>query len=223
MKALIGIALAAVLAIPSYAEAKPRKINCGWPHPDAACSVTPPVAPVTPAPVTPAPAKDIFSGLLQFQGQVVADLQQADNTQAAVINPATGAAWDPFSHMCLAGVPASGTQGQPGYIPASPGLIAWVEGLAPLATSAVPPLPANPSAATLAVHARLLIMAAEGDANSLLNQINSGGVPQSLRIACGSLINDGVNQVGTIGMQAAAFEALLGKYVMPILAANRHS
>ena len=197
------------LMLAGHAQAKAR-VTCtpgflGCPPVHAA-----PLPPV-PSPVGPAQPKDIFSGLLQLQGQVVEDLQQADTTQAAVLNPTTGAAWDPFSHMCLAGTAAFGTVGQAGYIPASPGLIAWVQGLAPMAVSSVPPLPENPSAATLAVHARLLVMAAEGDANSLLNQINSGGVPVSLRIACGALINDGVNQVATIAGQAAAFEALLAQ------------
>ncbi len=217
----IAVATLLVAAAATTADAKVHRTAATCTPGFLGCPPASPVAPVTPAPGTSAPAKDIFSGLLQFQAQVVADLQQADATQAAVLNPATGASWDPFSHMCLAGVPASGTQGQPGYIPASAGLIAWVQGLSPMAVSAVPPLPDNPSAATLAVHARLLIMAAEGDASSLLNQINAGGVPQSLRIACGSLINDGVNQVATITNQVAAFDLLLAKYVLPIVAASK--
>ena len=175
---------------------------------------------VTPAPANAAP-KDIFSGLLQFQGDVVAGLQQADTTQAAPINAATGASWNPTAHMCLAGVPQIGTQGQPGYVPASAGLIAWVQGLAPLAASSVPPLPADPSPATLAVYADNQLSAAEGTVNGLLNQINSGGVPTSLQLSCGGFINHVGNEVMTATAQVAGFEALLAKYVMPVVAAHK--
>lgn len=88
---LIALIATSALASPAFAAHKAR-INCGWPHPDAACHATPPVAPASVTPASTPPAKDIFSGLLQFQGDVVAGLQQADTTEAAPINPATGAA-----------------------------------------------------------------------------------------------------------------------------------
>ena len=222
--AVLAVFLSPMSAIAAVGHHVPHHVglNCGFPHPDAGCSAVAPVSPApVPSPTGPATPKDVFSGLLQFQGQVVADLQQADTTQAMPINPATGAAWNPYAHECLAGTPAVGTIGQPGYVPATQGLIAWVQGLAPLAASTVPPLPANPSAATIAVHADDVIMAAEGTANSLLTQINTGGVPSDLQIACGSMINHVSTEVMTATAQVSAFTALLAKYVMPLVAAEK--
>lgn len=222
MKALIGLALAVALATPASAAVHHNmRINCGWPHPDAACSVTPPARPSTPSsPSSPSssdPLQNILSGLLNQKTEVVADLNQALTTQAAVINPATSAAWDPYSVMCLNGIPAVGTPGQPGYVPATPGLIAWVSGLQAPAVASVPPLPDNPSAATLAVHARLIIIAAQSDVGTVLNQINTTGIPSNLKLACGSLINDSVTQTQNMLTQGAAFAALLAKFV-PLVA-----
>lgn len=64
-------------------------------------------------------------------------------------------------------------------------------------------------------------MAAQGTVNGLLNQINTGGVPTSLQIACGSMINHVSTEVVTAAGQVAAFEALLARYVMPVVAAHK--
>lgn len=196
------------------------------------------VAPATAASsLTGDPLKDILNQILNVQGKVVSDLNQALTTQASVINPSTGSAWDPFSVMCLSGIPAIGTEGQPGFVSATPGLIAWVQGLTAPAVSAVPPLPgpksaacvadmaatptpasdpaacASPSAATLAVHARLLIMAANSDVATVLTQVNTTGIPSNLKRACGSLINDATTQTNTLISQGTAFAALLAQFV----------
>jgi hypothetical protein len=222
-----AIALAAVLALPTYAEAKPRKINCGWPHPDAACSVTPPVAPVTPSPVSPATAtlstQDVFSGLLGLQAEVVAGVQQADATQAAVLNPATSSAWEAAIHICLTGMPTIGAAGQPGYIPGNSGLIGWVQGLTAPSVAAIPPLPADPSPATLATHAQIIIDAAMFDVNNVVTQINAGGFPKYLEADCGGVLAHAQANINTIAGQVAGFDALLARYVMPVLAAHKHS
>jgi hypothetical protein len=232
MKRLLLGALALVLAgggvyAADLAHARHRhidKINCGWPHPDPACTVNPTPSPAPPPePVVSPSTSDIISALINFQGEVIADLVQADATQAAVLNPATGAAWDPFSHMCLAGVPAIGAPGQPGYVPASPGLIRWIQGLQAPTVASVPPLPASPSAATLAVHARILIIAAASDVSSLATQIDNGGFPASIRLACGSVVNDTVNQAAGIVGQVAVFDATLAKFLPAGLMAKAHA
>ena len=215
MKALLGLALAAAMATPASAAVHHNmRINCGWPHPDPACHATPPARPSNPStPSSSDPLQNILNGLLNQKAEAVTDLNQALTTQASVINPSTGAAWDPYSVMCLGGIPAVGTQGQPGYVPATPGLIAWIQGLQAPAVSSVPPLPPNPSVATIAVHARLLIMAAQSDVGTVLNQINTTGIPSNLKLACGSLINDSVTQTQNMLTQGAAFAALLAKFV----------
>jgi hypothetical protein len=244
MIALAALAIAS--AGPAYAAPHHRALQCGFPHPDPGCRapVVPPVH-VTPSPVvapTNATPKDIFSGLLTFQADVVANLQQADTYEAAPINAATGMAWNPTAHQCLTGMPGQGTAGQPGYVAPSQGLIAWVQGLAPLAASTIPPLPgptsavcladqaatpnpastpldcANPSPATIAVYADNQFGAAEGTVQSLLNQITSGGVPSDLKLSCGAMINHVGDQIITATNQVAAFELLLAKYVMPLVA-----
>lgn len=163
--------------------------------------------------VTGDPLKDILTTALNKRDQIVGDLNQALTTQAAVINPATGSAWDPYSVMCLSGIPAVGTQGQPGFVAATPGLIAWFQGLTAPAVGGVPALPDSPSAATLAVHARLILMAANSDVGAVLNQINTTGIPSNLKLACGAVINDTVTQGQNIVNQGAAFAALLAKFV----------
>ena len=110
MKSIVLTAvIAAALAIPSYAQAKPRKINCGWPHPDAACFVTPPASPVTPAP-SPSPAipaapgspqeiQGVLQALVEVQTQFVQDVADADLRAAQVIPPAAGPI-DLIAHTC---------------------------------------------------------------------------------------------------------------------------
>ena len=222
MKALVGLALAVAMATPSYAAVHHNmRINCGWPHPDPACHATPPSRPAQPSNTSTSsssdPLQNILNGLLNQKPEAIANLNQALTTQAGVINTATGASWDPYSVMCLGGIPAVGTQGQPGYVPATPGLIAWIQGLQAPAVASVPPLPPNPSAATIAVHARLLVMAAQSDVGTVLNQINTTGIPSNLKLACGSLINDSVTQTQNMLTQGAAFAALLAKFV-PLIA-----
>jgi hypothetical protein len=215
-------------------------------------NATPVPAPV-PTPSGPVPAKDIFSGLLQIQPAAVAALVQADTYEASPLNAATGAATNVYAHECLAGMPAIGTPGQTGYIPAAPGLIAWVKGLSPLAASTVPPLPGpnsamcladkaaspNPastaldctaaSPATIAVFADNQLMAAEGTVNTILTTINAGGIQAlttngqaaMLDVSCGAMINHVSNEIITATAQATAFEALIAKYVMPLMAAEK--
>lgn len=224
MKALIGLAVAVVLATPASAAVHHKmRINCGWPNPDAACHTPAPLPVPRPVPVsnTVPSTQDIFSGLLNFQSEVVAGLQQADTTQAAVLNSATGAAWEPDIHICLTGMPAIGTPGQPGYIPGNGGLIGWVQGLTAPSVAAIPPLPANPSPATVAVHAQIVIDAAMFDVNNVVTQINAGGFPKYLEGDCGGVLAHAQANINTIAGQVAAFNALLGKYVMPVLAAHR--
>lgn len=257
MKILLAILLSTTLIPIGYANADTGKHRRGTCTPGfLGC---PSVAPISPSPspapsvVTPAAPKDIFSGLLTWQGDVVAGLVQADTYEAAPINSATGAATNIYAHECLVGMPAVGTAGQAGYVPAAPGLIAWVKGLAPLAASTVPPLPGpqsaacladmaatpaptstpldcvSPSPATLAVFADNQLMGAEGAVSSLMTLINAGGItalttngqPAQLDVSCGAMINHVSNEIITAGAQAVAFEALLAKYVMPIVAAHK--
>lgn len=226
----IVLALAAVMATPSYAAVHHHaRINCGWPHPDAACHAPIPTpAPLPPSRPTPSPisnatlsTQDIFSGLLNLQAEVVAGLQQADTTQAGVINAATGVAWEPSIHICLTGMPAIGTPGQPGYVPGNSGLIGFVQGLTAPSVAAVPPLPANPSPATLATHAQIVIDAAMFDVNTVVTQINTGGFPQYLEADCGGVLAHAQANINTIAGQVAGFDALLSKYVLPVVAAHR--
>lgn len=223
---LAALSLAALLA-PGGSQAVAKAHGCipfpqcqgGWkPSPKPAPAPAPIPSPSGAVPST----GDIIGGITQFQAQVVADLQQADDTQAAPLNAATGAAWNPPVHMCLAGLPASGTPDQPGYIPPSIGLIAWIQGLNPVSsTETVPPLPANPSAATLAVNAANKLLAAQGDVNNLVNQITSGGFPPGLLRSCGGLLNAAANEFATIGNQVLVIDAMLAKYVMPVVAAEK--
>lgn len=213
---LIGVAVAALSVLP--ASAHPRAM------PSPFTPFTPPHHATPTPPVRPTPASNgikagdtasIISALINAKGQVVSDLQQAD-TLASTINSATGSSWDAFSHMCLAGIPAVGTPGQPGYVPATPGLIAWVSGLQAPTIAGVPPMPANPSAATVFVHARLLVMAAQTDVSSVVTMLQTQGVPSSLKLACGSLINDVSTQAMQAAGQLAAFDALLVKFAAPM-------
>lgn len=224
-------------------------LNCGFPHPDAGCSASAPSASVTPAPAPSAPAapRDIFSGLLTFQSDIVAHLQQADMYEAAPLNPATNAAYNPTAHECLAGMPGQGTVGQPGYIAPSIGLIAWVNGLQPLAGASVPPLPGPTSAlcladkaatpnpgntaldctpaspATLAVYADNQAAAALSRVNSLTSQVASGNFPgfSDIKQSCGGMLQHVQEEVGQATTDVAAFTALVGKYVLPVVAAHK--
>ena len=215
MKALIGLALAAAMATPASAAVNHHaRINCGWPYPDAACHGTVPTPPARPTPIKAGDTESIISALINDKDKVVADLQQAD-ALASSINSATGSSWDAYSHMCLAGIPAIGTPGQPGYVPATPGLIAWVSGLQAPSIAAVPPMPPNPSVATIFVHARLLVMAAQTDVSSVVTMLQTTGVPSNLKLACGSLINDVSTQAMQTAGQLAAFDALLVKFAAP--------
>ena len=226
MKLLIGIAFAAALALPAgAAHARARAPHCGWPHPDAGCHTPLP----TPAPLPPIrPVSDIvpntqniFDGLLNLQPEVVAGFQQADATQAGVLNPATGSAWEAAIHICLTGMPAIGTPGQNGYIPGNGGLIGFVQGLTAPSVAAIPPLPANPSPATLATHAQIIIDAAMFDVNNVVSTINSGGFPKYLETDCGGVLAHANANLTTIAGQVAGFDALLSKYVIPVMAAHR--
>lgn len=224
--ALIALAAVAALSTPAMASTHHTRMNCGWPHPDPACFATPPVRPApTPASTTPATpsTQDIFSGLLNFQQEVITGLQQADTTQAAVLNPVTGAAWEPDIHICLNGMPAVGTPGQPGYIPGNTGLIGWVQSLTAPSVAAIPPLPANPSPATVAVHVQIIADAALYDVNNVVSQINAGGFPKFLQTDCGGVLAHVQANINTVVGQVAAFDALLAKYVMPVVAAHKHS
>lgn len=222
------IALTAALALTSWhadAAVKRHRVSATCTPGFLSC---PPAKPaVAPAPIpVPAPVaaatpstQDIFSGLLNLKDQVLADLQQADATQAAVLNPATSSAWEAAIHICLTGMPTMGTPGQPGYIPGNGGLIGWVQGLTAPSVAAVPPLPDNPSPATKAVHAQILIDAAMYDVNNVVNQINSGGFPKFLETDCGGVLAHIQGNINTIAGQVAVFDALLAKYVMPVVAA----
>jgi hypothetical protein len=228
MKAIIGIALAAVLAIPASAEAKPRKLNCGFPHPDAACSVTPPVAPVTPSPTTapvvadPTDTNGIIGALINVKGQFVSDLT-AVATMSATPNAVTGESWDPTALWCLNGTPAVGTAGQPGFVPAYPGLIAWVNGLSlPVAmTNPVPPVPTGGGIAANAEEAWLQAVALQEASvpivNGIVAQLNSMGPPESVMNPCGALIQNRIqtvqNAVTTGASQLALFNSVLIKYL----------
>lgn len=159
------------------------------------------------------PLQTVLTNIFGIKQKVIDDLNQALTTQAGVINPATNAAWDPLAVMCLNGVPMQGTEGQPGYVPAQQGLIAWLTGLPAPAASAVPPLPTSPSAATLAVHARLLLIAANADVTTVVSNVNSQGIPTNLRASCGSLLQDTVTQALDVGKQGVALAGLLGKFI----------
>lgn len=205
-----------VLGAMSFAHAQTHPTTVGHPFglgTKAKTASAPSASVVSSSGLTGDPLKDILNHLLNAQSKVVSDLNQALTTQASVINPTTGSAWDPFSVMCLSGIPAIGTEGQPGYVAATPGLIAWIQGLTAPAVAGVPALPDSPSAATLAVHARLLIMAANSDVSTVLTQVNTTGIPSNLKRACGSLINDASTQASTLISQGAAFAALLGQFV----------
>lgn len=211
MKSLRYAALLVLaLGAPAYAQTHPTTVG----HPFGKAKASSPAAVSTSGvSLTGDPLKDLLTQIEGGKDKIIADLNQALTTQAAVINPSTGSAWDPDSVLCLGGVPAIGTQGQPGYVAPTPGLIAWISGLTAPAVSAVPPLPDSPSAATLAVHARLLLMAANSDVGAVLNQVNTTGVPSNLKTACGAVVQDTVTAGGNLVSQGAAFAALLGKFV----------
>lgn len=211
--------------IPAHAATHHNRSTCtpgvfGCPRVNPIPAPLPPVRPAPVAATTPS-TQDIFSGLLNLQSEVVAGLQQADATQAAQLNSATSASWEPSIHICLTGMPTIGTPGQPGYIPGNTGLIGWVQGLTAPSLANIPPLPANPSPATVATHAQIVIDAAMYDVNNVVTTINTGGFPKYLETDCGGVLAHAQANLNTIAGQVAGFNALLAKYVMPVVAAHK--
>jgi hypothetical protein len=227
---IMSIALAVLLTTTMLtgANAAKRKLNCGLPHPDAACAVTPPVKPTAPM-VTPANASadptdtlGVIQALLSVKASFMNDLG-AVATMAATINPATGVSWDPTALWCLNGTPAQGTQGQAGYVPAYPGLIAWIDSIVlPTTTTATPPaVPAGGGVAADAEEAWLTALAAYQDINPLVTSVVSNltnlGPPQSVMNPCGALIQNRIQTVQnaslTVGSQLTMFNAILLQYL----------
>jgi hypothetical protein len=116
MKTLIGIALAAVLAIPAYAEAKPRHLTCTpgvfgcpavTPVPGPVVTPTPHSAPAKPV-ITAATPQGIIGNLITngLVATVISDLQTLD-TAAGVVNPSATLpapynTYLPEAHVCIA-------------------------------------------------------------------------------------------------------------------------
>ena len=107
---LIALAFAIAGVGSAYASPHHVKLNCGWPHPDPGCVVTPPTpihvtptpapSPVTPAaPGSPAEIEGVLQALVEVQTQFVADVANADLRAAQVIPPATGPI-DIIGHTC---------------------------------------------------------------------------------------------------------------------------
>jgi hypothetical protein len=242
-----ALIVAGGVSVPAHARTcTPGMLGCpvhATPVPRPDVNATP-----VPTPSGPVPAKDIFSGLLTFQGEIVANLQQADTYEAAPLNSATPpTAFNPTAHECLVGMPGQGTAGQPGFVAPSQGLIAWVQGLTPLAGASVPPLPGpqsaacladmaatppptgtpldcvSPSPATVAVYADNQAAAALSTVSSLTSQISSGNFPgfSDLKQSCGGMLNHVRDEVTTATTDVLAIEALIAKYVVPVMAAHK--
>src|SRR5271157_902177 len=178
--ALLACALAsASLCIP--AEASPRKMNCGWPHPDPACSVTPPAPKPAPAPAPGSPAEtvNVLGALIEVRQQVLNDLADALAMASAPISPQVASAceapatwnagscstpevWDPLGAACFAGATA------------------FINSLPDSAT--VPTVPTDPGAGLIsaAEEARLIDLGAK----NVINNISLFGFPNSFKVAC---------------------------------------
>lgn len=155
-----------------------------------------------------------MKAVIDARPDLIAALTETDTTQAAVINPTTGEAWDPYLHMCLMGTPASGAPGQPGYVAPEGGLIAWIQGLQQPTVASVPPLPDSPAPSTLAEHLRLIAIAGEQDVNTLVAVIQAGGFPASVRQPCAGFLQDAfITQPVTIAVQVAVISKLLLTYL----------
>ena len=181
----------------------------------AFCGSSPAPAPA-PAACLPSDTKCTLTAVIGAKGHLIASLEQALNTQAAIINPSTGESWDPYLVTCLSGTPGQGTAGESGYIAPAPGLIAWIQGLEQEqpGLSSVPPLPSNPTLATVAEHARLLVIAAQSDIATLADSINTGGFPQSVRKACSAFVQDAlVTQPAKVAGQVTVINTLLLKFL----------
>ena len=77
-----------------------------------------------------------------------------------------------------------------------------------------PPLPDNPSVATVAEHARLLVIAGEQDVNTLATTIQAGGFPASIRQPCAGFLQDAfVTQPATIAGEVTVINSLFLKYL----------
>jgi hypothetical protein len=234
--ALGALTIAALVSAPAYAE--PR-VHTRWAPPSPFTPFTPPLPLPIPLPVVgPTPAsptacnadtKCVVKTILSDKGQFIADIQQARDTQAAVLNTVTGQAWDPDGVMCIDGVPQIGTSGQPGYVQGAQGLVAWINSLQAPAVDSVPPLPGpntaactvspasdfctTPSLATVAEHGYLLAAAAESDVANITTLINNKGIPPAIKEACGAKVQDIANVALTAVNQAAAFVALLATFM----------
>jgi hypothetical protein len=204
------MALVAVGAIiPGNADAAKRKLNCGWPHPDAACSAVAPVKPIV-ADVTPTPApaatttpnliQGVLEALIEVQAQFVSDVNAAD-TEATVlwppsvngVAPAGQGPIDPIAHACY------------------PTLSSWAAGLA---------LPATPTTTPATTPVAIFEDARVANivAHDLVSQISSVGFPNPLVIACGGLVTDTVTQEGVDAGQIASFATMLATFIpKPIL------
>ena len=216
--ALLACALAsASLCIP--AEASPRKMNCGWPHPDPACSVTPPAPKPAPAPA-PAlarrPRRSTFWALDEVRQQVLNDLADALAMASAPISPQVASAceapatwnagscstpevWDPLGAACFAGATA------------------FINSLPNSAT--VPTVPTDPGAGLIsaAEEARLIDLGAK----NVINNISLFGFPNSFKVACDPWLLDYATQIGVDIAGAAGLNALLMKWIpAPVLAAH---
>ena len=143
---------------------------------------------------------------------------------AATPNAVAGESWDSPVLWCLNGTPAQGTQGQPGYIPAYPGLIAWLNGLAlptPAASNPVPGVPDGGGVAAQAEELWLQAQAAKAQLNPVINTIVSGltnfGPPESVMKPCGALIQDRLqtiqNDVAKATSQLTLFNCVLLQFL----------
>lgn len=232
------VALGLLWASQGPAMAHARKLQCGWPHPEAGCRNPAPAPKPKPAPAPsagaiadPTDTGGIITGLVTAKAAFIADLQ-AVALMAGTINTKTNASWDPPALWCINGTPAQGTPGQPGYIPGYAGLLAWVNGLTlPVdpTVNPVPPIPAGGGVAAAAEEVWLKGLAAYQDASSVVNTIvsslNVSGPPQDVMKPCGALIQDRIqtvqNAVMTTTSQLALFNGILIQF-MPKAALAAH-
>lgn len=295
MKLMIVAAIAASLAIPAYAQAAPHKpkINCGWPHPDPACSAMPPVspAPATPTTTTPAvttnPIEGVIQALIEAKTAFIADVNAANviastpwppapgtgatfaPTFTAAVAPATGfvvsnvsasggsnyvvgetfalsdgVSTDTYSQVTVTGVglggAITGVVFTPGSYAAAPASVTEVAASAPGQTSidpvaaacyptlaswaaglSLPVAPTAPNGGSGLVTVFEDLRVTNIVAQNVIQQINSVGVPNNLKIACGGLITDTVTQGGVIAGEVGSFATMLAKFI-PLAALAKH-
>ena len=235
IKYLLALLLVSALIPIDHADAARRKLAC-WPVAQAGCPHFKPAPRPTPKPAPanssadPTDTLGVIQALLSVKAEFVTDLQDVA-TMAATPDTGTGASWDPTILWCLNGTPAQGVQGQPGFIPAYPGLIAWVNSIVlPSSTTVTPPpVPAGGGIASQAEELWLQALAAYQDINPLVNSIVSNltnlGPPASVMNPCGAAIQNRIQTVQnatlTVTSQLAMFNTILLAY-MPKAAVLAH-